>query len=246
MSSYVCRTPGCAQRGASTAYKMCLTCRQPTAPSGATVPHGPPPVYSAPLVPAPAATSPGPVEYVCRTPACAANGEPTPYNVCLTCRQPTVPSGSPATMPATMVAAPYVCVNKYCVDAGRPTSTLQCLECRSATVRSDQPGLVIPPPYVRPRPTPAPAVAADRGGPRFVGEAEVGRFWTVRHFVDAACYLFTGGVALWWHPVWWATLLGIALIVYGLKVAVLGGSYWVSTAIYVLPVFGIIALFSAR
>lgn len=82
------------------------------------------------------------------------------------------------------------------------------------------------------------------GGPRYVGDAPIGSFWTVRHFVDAACYgIF--GVAMFVVGGGWLILAGIAAIGYGLKIAVLGGPYWVSTAVYAVVFIAILVAFGS-
>lgn len=74
-------------------------------------------------------------------------------------------------------------------------------------------------------------------GPRFVGDANLGGI-SVRQGLDAACYVIAG-IALFVLAAQpdvggWTALFGVAAVLYGLKIVLLGGPYWVSSFVYVL------------
>ena len=79
----------------------------------------------------------------------------------------------------------------------------------------------------------ASGASSARGGPQYVGSAPVGNVWTIRHFVDAACYVIFG-ITLFVIGAGWGILFGILAILYGVKIAALGGPYWVSSLVYVV------------
>jgi hypothetical protein len=79
---------------------------------------------------------------------------------------------------------------------------------------------------------------------RFIGDAELGSYWTVRQIIDAICYVVSGIVliviAAQPEGADWAALLGIGAILYGLRIVAMGGTYWVSYWIYVVTLFVIV------
>ena len=76
-------------------------------------------------------------------------------------------------------------------------------------------------------------------GPRYVGDAAVGEYWSVRQLLDAAAYV-VAGIALIVMAMQpdvdsaWLPLIGLASMLYGAKIAIAGGSYWVSSWVYAI------------
>jgi hypothetical protein len=90
------------------------------------------------------------------------------------------------------------------------------------------------------------AAPAPVGEARFVGDAEVAGI-SISRFLNAMCYLITG-IALivaglsgeTGGTLVGALVLGVGLILYGAKVLLTRSSYWVSSVIYLIPVFAVV------
>ncbi len=110
-----------------------------------------------------------------------------------------------------------------------------------------------PPVQARPatRPsTTSPASQGNRATPRYVGDAGIGDLWSVRQVFDAACWIIAGiaMIVLAVQPETssgWVVVIGIAGVLYGLRILFGGGSYWVSSWVYVIAFFAVVFSFGA-
>lgn len=85
------------------------------------------------------------------------------------------------------------------------------------------------------------------GEPRFIGDAGIGQYLTVRMVFDALAYAITGialivigaqpDVSAWLIPI------GIASILYAARIVLIGGTYWVWFIVYVIAFFAVLAMF---
>ncbi len=106
-----------------------------------------------------------------------------------------------------------------------------------------------PGPATRPS-TSSSASPSSRATPRYVGDAGIGDLWSVRQVFDAACWVIAGiaMIVLALQPETssgWVVVIGIAGVLYGLRILFGGGSYWVSSWVYVIAFFAVVVTFGA-
>ena len=100
------------------------------------------------------------------------------------------------------------------------------------------------------QPPPRTAAPRARASPRYVSDAQIGENFTVRQVVDGLCWMIAGiaAVVFGTQPEYssvWVILIGIAAVIYGLRVLFAGGSYWVSNVVYLITILTVTAAFAA-
>ncbi len=100
------------------------------------------------------------------------------------------------------------------------------------------------------QPPPRTAAPNARPSPRYVSDAQIGENFTVRQVIDGLCWIIAGiaGIVLATQPELfnvWIILVGIAAVIYGLRVLFGGGSYWVSNFVYLIAILAVAAAFGA-
>jgi len=87
------------------------------------------------------------------------------------------------------------------------------------------------------------------GEARFVGSAMPLGGVPISRLLNAACYIIAGiaSLILSSQPQvgGWAVALGLAAIAYGIKIVITKTSYWVSSAVYVVAIFSVLAAMGA-
>lgn len=171
--------------------------------------------------------------------------------------------------------ADRVCVTASCAASPVMTSETACPDCGGATQRRDAGSaapipLAIEAPSLE---TPVAATSmcsrcrsvhqggslgpcresapstSPMGEARFVGSAMPLGGVPISRLLNAACYIIAGiaSLILSSQPQvgGWAVALGLAAIAYGIKIVITKTSYWVSSAVYVVAIFSVLAAMGA-
>lgn len=131
-----------------------------------------------------------------------------------------------------------------CAQCGSATRNQNCPSCglpaATTTTAEAQPRRSFAPPAAGPSSTAAPAY----GQAKLVGDATPFGGMPISRMLNGLCYIVTG-IALFVAAgqgapsAWIAVLIGLGALGYGLKILLTRSSYWITTVVYLAPIFAI-------